>query len=195
LRALAAVAILCAAPVARADESPPPVMHHEKSRVVFLGLRYDLGHADAFGIGILHAHEEGTSSGGLGFFGYFGYGLDLRLVSADRSAVDAWLTSAVARLSGMGDAGGSAAEVAVGVGHGADGWQGAAHAGFFIEFYYLGIGYTYQFPLGPFTRPDWLSSHQFSVRIHAPLYRYRRRERDETVRSEARASAPRSGRR
>jgi hypothetical protein len=33
------------------------------------------------------------------------------------------------------------------------------------------LGYAFAFPLGPFERPPWLASHQFSLRITVPFVR------------------------
>lgn len=41
------------------------------------------------------------------------------------------------------------------------------------------LGYAvYQFLVHTTDRPDWLSSHQFSIRVNLPLYEYYRVERD-----------------
>jgi hypothetical protein len=46
---------------------------------------------------------------------------------------------------------------------------GVASAGGFLSLWYADFGYSYQVPLLPFERPVWLSSHQFSLRLHIPV--------------------------
>jgi hypothetical protein len=80
----------------------------------------------------------------------------------------------------LGDAGGFGLELAAGVACGTSTAPfPAAAPGVFVGFYYLELGYSYQFPFPGFARPDWLSSHQFSLRIHIPVHRYAKREWDD----------------
>src|SRR5205823_2932408 len=122
-----------------------------------------------------------------GAMAWFGYGVDVRAVTRDHTALDAVLGYAVARASMLGDAGGAGFEVAAGAGADGDGVHAAGLVGTFFGLYYGEIGYSYQFPLGG-ERPGWLASHQFSIRIHIPLARHDRREWDETPRETPRPS-------
>jgi hypothetical protein len=63
------------------------------------------------------------------------------------------------------------AEVGLGCGLGPEGPQGIAEVGAFVTAYYVDLGYSFTFPLGPFERPSWLASHQFSLRGTIPFLR------------------------
>jgi hypothetical protein len=43
------------------------------------------------------------------------------------------------------------------------------HAGLYLSFIFVDVGYAYQVPLGPFERAEWVASHQFSARVHVPV--------------------------
>jgi hypothetical protein len=161
-----------------------PVTHNTQSSALMIGAHYDQGKASAFGISAVHAWEFGSGRGGLGAMGWAGVGLDGRLVTRGFHDVDGGLGYAVARFSGFSDAGGSGLEFAAGVGGDAHRAFPAAAAGAFMGFYYFEIGYSYQFPIPTFDRPEWLSSHQFSLRVHIPVARYHKRAWDEPVRAQ-----------
>jgi hypothetical protein len=104
--------------------------------------------------------------------------------------VDGGLAYAVGRSSSITEWTGGLGiglELATGVGFGTGTKPfPSAAAGLFLGGYYMELGYSYQFPLPGFARPDWLSSHQFSLRIQIPVHRYAQvdgaRQRDWAVR-------------
>jgi hypothetical protein len=161
-------------------KAPAPLLHHTESLAHVLGPTYDQGRTSAFGASYLHAWEWGNSYGGLGGDFWAGLGIDGRVVTHGFQRVDGGLTYAVARISGVGDAGGFGLELATGLGYGASTAPfPSAAPGVFLGLYYIEFGYSYQFPFPGFARPDWLSSHQFSLRINIPVYRYAKREWNE----------------
>jgi hypothetical protein len=107
--------------------------------------------------------------GGLGAMVVLQYGADVRAVRHE-GAFRAALGFATARLSMLGDAGGFGMEGSLGLdlGHGAPvvGEVGAFFGAFFVE-----LGYAYRFPIAH-ERPDWLSSHQFAVRLQIPVWHH-----------------------
>jgi hypothetical protein len=174
------VSILARGAAAQTPAPSVPHAHHTESRAHFLGLHYDQGKTSAFGASYVHAWESGTSYGGLGGDIWAGLGIDARVVTHGFQSIDGGLTYAVGRISGVGDAGGFGLEVAMGAGFGAGTAPfPSAAPGVFFGLYYVELGYSYQFPLPGFARPDWLSSHQFSLRIHLPVHRYAERAWDD----------------
>ena len=137
-----------------------------------IGLRIDSGKAHSLGAGYIHAHEFGI--------GWVGYGADLAVAGVDFGQVDAVLGYALARLV-IGHAPPGGLEVALGVGNAGGDLQAVGRVGGYISFYYVDFGYSYSFPMGPFESPEWLSSHQFSLRVHLPVHRYARWE--QTIRA------------
>jgi hypothetical protein len=151
-----------------------------ESRVHVLGFQYDQGTASAFGASYVHAWESRTSYGRLGGEFWSGLGIDGRVVTRGFQRVDGGLTYAVGRISGVGDAGGFGLELAAGGGFGTSTAPfPSAAPGVFLGVYWVELGYSYQFPLPGFARPDWLSSHQFSLRINIPFDHYATREWDD----------------
>jgi len=133
--------------------------------------RSDVGSASAYGLG----YAVGRMGSGSGYPDAFYYqnlslALDARAVTRNHSQVDATILSLAARAGASGSMGGFALELLGGVG---EPRQGSARAlmsaGVFWSLYVLEVGYSYQFPLGG-SRPDWMSAHQFSVRINIPIY-------------------------
>jgi len=167
------------APVARPSAPRATRGHHTASRAHFLGLHYDQGTTSAFGVSYVHAWESSYYAG-LGGADWKGLGIDGRLITHGFQRIDGGLTYAVGRISAVGDGGAFGMELAAGVGYGASTAPfPSAAPGVFLALYYFELGYSYQFPLPGFARPDWLSSHQFSLRIHIPLKRYAKREWDD----------------
>jgi hypothetical protein len=78
-------------------------------------------------------------------------------------------------------AGGSGFELGVGLGTDGSVPQALGLVGLFLGAYYFDLGWTYQFPLGPFERPDWLSGHSVGIRLHIPVARPQYREHTEWV--------------
>lgn len=134
-----------------------------------IGLRSNHGRAWDFGVAYLHGHESGSFRGGLGAITVFQYGVDLRAVRHD-GEFRAALGFATGRISLMGDAGGFGIESSLGLdlGHGA---PVVGEVGAFWGLFFLELGYAYRFPIAH-ERPDWMSSHQFAVRIQIPVYRH-----------------------
>ena len=133
--------------------------------------RYDVGSASAYGLGYTFG-RMGTGSGYPDAFNFRSLGLavDARAVTRNHSQMDAAILSLAARAGAGGPMGGLALELLGGVGAPREGSARALmSAGLFWSLYVLEVGYGYQFPLGG-NRPDWMSSHQFSVRINIPLH-------------------------
>lgn len=173
-----------ARPPARAAE---PLLR-ASSDITTVGLRFDAGSAFSYGVGFLLAHEERSSRGGLGGSTWFGGGLDLRALSIEGDTLDAVQVNAVGRVSMLGCSGAgieATLGIATSIGDRANAAQPSTVAvgslGAFMGLHYLLIGYSYQVPLGPFERPDWLASHQFSVRVEIPVARVNEREWQEPV--------------
>ncbi|WP_394835005.1 hypothetical protein LVJ94_51755 [Pendulispora rubella] len=160
---------------AEAPREPPRqegAREDEQKRHV-LGLRVDTGaRGTDYGLGYLHVHESTQSKGGLGMTMWLGYGADVRLLTMSHDRVDGILTYATGRLSTMGDAGGIAFEAALGAGTAHGETRPSAALGVFWSALFVDLGYSYQFPIDGGGRPGWLSSHQFSVRVHVPVRSY-----------------------
>ncbi len=177
--------------VATARDAPSPpgtpglTVEHRTNKAHLLGLRADLGSRTEVGIGYLHAHESDTRHG-LRDAVWLGYGTDLRMV-VNGTGVDAVLGYAVGRVSGFTDAGPCGLELGLGAGSGSGGVHAAGSAGIFVSAYYVEVGYVFQFPMGPFDRPDWLGAHFVGLRAHVPVHRYDRKAWTSPVR---RAAAP-----
>jgi hypothetical protein len=170
-------AVACAARLAAADESDRTYDLHRRTsnKALFAAARYDVGErGSTYGLGVIHAWESGSSINGLGAFLWFGPGLELRVVTADHDAVDGLIVALPLRASGAGDAGGAGLELSGGLNATGD-HLGVLTAGAFFGVYFLDFGYSYQLPVGG-DRPDWLDSHQFSVRLQVPIHRYDRHE-------------------
>ena len=169
--ALAVVAALFVTSTARAEPT-----RHDTATVDFLGLRSDHGgRGSSLGLGYVRAHEEWSGRGGIGPGMWFGYGADLRVLTRRFDAVDGALGFAVGRVSMMGCAGGFGLEIGVGGGDAGRGAQIVMQPGVYWGAYFVELGYSYAAPLAPMVRPDALSSHQFSVRVHIPLNRSNQR--------------------
>ncbi len=159
----------------------PPAAHvhvlkDEQNAAVLVGASYDVGkRGSSYGIELLHGWEHWQGMDGLGGGTLIATGLDARLITRSHDTVDAFALEVPLRLNLMGDAGGAAFEVDLGIGHGEGATHGIGSVGVYWGVYFLDVGYCYQFPLGPFDRPDWMASHQFSIRLQIPVKRYDRR--------------------
>jgi len=141
-----------------------------------IGARLDVGRAWDFGLAYLHTHESLTTRNGLGALFVAQYGVDGRLIR-DEGAFRAGLGLATGRISMVGDAGGFGMEASLGSTFKSDA-PVVAEGGFFFGAYFVELGYAYRFPIGS-GRPEWLSSHQFALRIQVPLYGHHERTRIE----------------
>lgn len=193
-RAFTLACLLCStsAPaqvVATAPDAPPPpaspdLVLHRDADLTTLGLRFDAGSAFSYGVGFLRVHEEALSRrGGLGASFWRGLGLDLRALSVRGDTLDAVQLNAVGRVSFLSCSGAgfeATLGVATAVGDRANAAQPSTVAvgslGAFFGLHYVLVGYSYQVPLAPFERPDWLASHQFSLRVEIPVARATTRE-------------------
>lgn len=140
-----------------------------------IGPRYDVGdRGHALGFGYLYFVPIGPPT--MHQWSFVSVGADTRTFvgSFDRIAGAAF--SGVVRVGGSVaiDHGGApvcyAFEAAPGLLFSPEGSGGAGHVGVYTCVqHYADLGYSYQFPLGESMRPSFLSSHQFSVRVHIPL--------------------------
>jgi len=138
---------------------PPEVA---ESRAVFVGARYEHGAAgETVGANVAYGFESSEASGGLGVFLWHGPGLTFALVASQL------VVGPTYHIDLFGDAGGFAIEAQVAVAPG--GPQLVGQIGAYLGFYFVDVGYAYQLPLGPLDRPEWMSSHQLSVRVQVPL--------------------------
>jgi hypothetical protein len=162
------------------EKPPAGMVRLTRSQMDLLGLRYDVGTASSYGLGYLHAHEFDRRSQGWppSPTWLFAYGVDARLHTADHERVDAVSLTAVGRAQLWGTHGSAALEFAAGVATGPEGTQGLGQAGVYMGLYLVELGYSLQFPLGPSGRPDWMGTHQFSVRLQLPVASYGKRTRD-----------------
>jgi hypothetical protein len=137
-----------------------------------LGASYDVGHASAYGLGYqIGRLHTGDGYPDFSMLTHVGLGLDVAAVTAHHSRLDALTYSLAARAALVGGPGGFALELRGGVADPRAGNSlGFMAAGVFYSFFLFELGYSYQFPLGG-SRPDWLSSHQFSVRLRVPVWR------------------------
>lgn len=158
----------------------PPAVHvetDERSADVLVGATYDVGkRGSSYGIELLHGWEHWQGMDGLGGGTLLSTGLDARLITRSHDDVDAFALEVPLRFDFMADTGGVGFEVDLGVGHGEGATHGVGAVGVYYGVMFFEIGYSYQFPLGPFDRPDWMASHQFSIRLKVPVKRYDRRK-------------------
>lgn len=140
----------------------------------FIGLQFDVGTRYAAGLGYSWAgstrtvRREGPSTAR-----WWAVGPHVRTHTADFETFDAFSLGAHGRLI-LASTGGLGFEAQVNLARTSSRFQGTGHAGVFWPIWHvLEVGYSYQVPLGPFERPEWLSSHQFSVRSNLPLHQWR----------------------
>ncbi len=156
--------------------APPPkevTTTHTERMAHVVGARLDYGRRGLdFGLAYLHTHESITASGGLGGMLVLQYGLDGRLVRHDGDFRGGMLFG-TGRLSFIADTGGLGLEAALGTTFTHDA-KVVAEGGVFWGAYFFEVGYTYQFPIGG-ERPEWLSSHQLSFRVHVPVAHHHER--------------------
>jgi len=161
------VALTLVASTARAEDT-----RHDTADVDFLGLRSDHGgRGSSLGVGYVRAHEEWTGRGGIGVGMWLGAGADVRVLTKRFDAIDGALGFAVARVSMLGCAGGFDLELGIGGGDAGRVAQMIVQPGVSWGMFFFELGYSYAAPIAPMVRPDALSSHQFSVRIHIPVNR------------------------
>jgi hypothetical protein len=132
-----------------------------------LGLVLDTGQGPlSWGGRYLHQYRYHSGCGGLGAITWAGFGAEVRA-----QETSAMVTQAVARFGLWGDAMATGFELAAGAGTTFARTIATGSAGLFLDFYYFGIGGTYQFPIG-YARPTWLGAVEFALRIHVPIFRY-----------------------
>jgi len=151
----------------------PRCFEEERVWIHSASARYDVGSASAYGLGYMFGRAV-IHSGYPDLFsiGHLGLALDARAVTRNHSRLDAAVFSLAARAAASVSFGGLAFELLAGVADPRQGrGQGLMSAGIFWSFVtILEAGYSYQFPLGG-DRPDWMSSHQLSLRINVPVHR------------------------
>lgn len=176
LSAPAAAQVVASTP--SAPPQRPELTTHRLADVTTFGLRFDVGSAYAYGVGMLRVRERGEFRRGLGGSVWWGGGVDLRALSVEGDTLDAVQVSAVGRMSFLGCSGAgieATLGVATGLGDRANAHDPAVvltgSLGAFMGIHWFLVGYSYQVPIAPFERPDWLASHQFSVRLEVPVHR------------------------
>jgi hypothetical protein len=123
---------------------------------------FDGGKSYAFGVRYLHDHLYG-SSGIL----WGGYGVEARFTTQHFERLDAVAGLAVLH-AGMGLEQGFSVEVGLGPG-GLDAVRPVGVAGVYLSFYYIDLGFTFQFVIAPTPELDGLTGPNFGVRINLPL--------------------------
>ncbi|MFU8805589.1 MAG: hypothetical protein ACNA8W_17380 [Bradymonadaceae bacterium] len=144
-----------------AEETEVPWTFKKPTKTHFLGLRGDFGTTKQWGLGYVYAQEWGLRHHTL----WHGYGADLRFITGNEGDVGI-LVYGVHRMSlGFG----FGTEIASGIGWQGDDLRWAGSLGLYGSAHYVEFGYTFQFPLNVFDRPDWLGGHFFSIRVHIPI--------------------------
>ena len=148
-----------------APKASPPAPNETETlrRTHTIGPRYDGYKSHAVGVGYLYL---------VGFpprepF-FWGVGGDARAFVADFDRLAGSAVSGLVRGT-IGHAPPMTFEFAAGGLFSSEQIGGVGHVGVFFSFFYGDLGYSYQFPLGPWSRPAWLASHQLSLRAHIPL--------------------------
>jgi hypothetical protein len=157
------------APAATASPSSPRPVQCDSGEnwEHVLGLVLDAGQGPlSLGGRYLNQYRTHSGCGGLGFVTWLGAGAEVRA-----EETSAMVTQAVARLGGAGDAMAFGFELAGGAGTDFARTIATGSAALLFDFYYFGIGGSYQFPIG-FTRPAWLGAIEVAVRIQVPIFRY-----------------------
>jgi hypothetical protein len=144
--------------------SPSPAPAASEYRTHTIGPRYDYG-SKSHGAGVGYLYLVGFPPQQPFFWGIGG---DARIFVEKGGAVVAGSASGVARVT-AGHAPPMTLEISAGGLFSSEHAGGVASAGGFLSLFYADFGYSYQFPFLPFERPSWLSSHQFSLRLHIPL--------------------------
>jgi hypothetical protein len=161
------------APVrARADRPDRYCVRETRTWSHALDASYDVGRASAYGLGYQIGRLH-TASGYPDFsvLTHVGLGFDVVAMTRDHSQLDALAYTLAARTAVVANPSGFGLELRGGVADPRAGSTlGFMSAGVFFSLFILELGYSYQFPLAE-SRPDWLSSHQFSLRIHVPVWR------------------------
>jgi hypothetical protein len=123
---------------------------------------FDVGATYSFGARYLHDHLYG----GEGVF-WGGYGVEGRLVSEQFKRVD--VAAALAVLHG-GFGVETAFSVEIGLGPGSNSAvRPIGVAGGYFSFYYLDLGYTYQFVISPTPDLEAVAGSHFGIRINIPV--------------------------
>jgi hypothetical protein len=161
-----AVAVLSFCASARADGPASEDEGIVPRRAHAVLARYDVGSAaQTFGVGYARTGLVGDAPA------WWALGVTTGVTYAhEASAFQAGQLMALAR-GAIGHSPPFGAELGLGAGIGPDGVQGIGQAGAYLSVYFVDLGYAFAFPLGPFKRPPWLASHQFSLRITVPFVR------------------------
>lgn len=140
----------------------------EHERQHMLGAVLDAGQGPAsYGARYLESYRSSSGCGGLGFTGWYALGGEVRGEGTSAAAAQV-----VGRFGGIGDTMGFGIELAAGGGTTFARTIATGQFAVLLDFYYLGFGISYAFPIG-FDRPAWLaSSVEFALRIHVPLFTY-----------------------
>gem|GEM_PF-4622391 len=180
-----AVAVVALPPVSPPGRDAATTVAVQETRIrEALSIGVDTGRSGGQGIlapavSLLRLHErsegiarrglDGKLRGGLGATVWLGYGGEFRLLAPQEGPVGGQV-SGKAKVSVLGDAGGTSFEATVG---GARLPGGALRAtgslGAALSFLYADIGYAYQIPLDGGPRPFGLAAHQFTLRITLPV--------------------------
>ena len=161
LLTLPLVAVLLIAEPARAFERPNEDQHA-------VGPRYDVGgRGSAVGAGYMYfrgiAGNSSLVAAGTDVKAYVG--------SFERLHGGSFIGVGRITMGGGGHGGCRCSTVELGFGPLVTprGTKGVGHLGVYISvFTFVDLGYSYQFPIAT-EQPSWLSSHQFSARIHVPI--------------------------
>jgi hypothetical protein len=159
---------------ASAQTEPGTHVHEEFSeKVHILGLRFDWGSSDSYGVFYSHEWLRGSSTDGLGPVSHLGVGFAISMATHSYGAVDAVMLGPLLRSGIAGDAMAVTLEFHPGLALADDGARGFSTVALMLGYQYFGIGYAYGFPMFPFgDRPEWLSGSRFALRGGVPLHAY-----------------------
>lgn len=143
------------------DPQPQRQQPHTSLMLSFQ-LRYDLGVASSYGIAVRMGERARDDRIDL----QLGYsaGLSQRLFTRSHGRVDGLSTSLQGELFLGSRAAGPGLEAELGWAYGSGRSLGIASVGALIRYEWLKVGYSFLFPLFS-KRPQWLASHQLSVRL------------------------------
>lgn len=154
-------------------EAPPTVVaetrnewaihvHESSGAAHVVSAVFDGGATYSFAARYLHDHLYGGSG-----LLWGGYGLEARFISDDMKRLDAVGGLAVLH-GGAGFEQGFSAEIGLGPG-GRDAVRAIGVAGVYYSFYYVDLGFTYQFVVSPTRELEPLAGAHFGIRINVPF--------------------------
>ena len=144
-----------------------------------LGLTYEVWRNHSLGLRYMHTIEWGNRNNHHAFLGWASYGLRPRVILG-RSRGNAGGADLIWSAALFGHTGGAALELGFGILRGEGQTIGVGSGGVFWSMLVFDVGYVAQIATSK-PRPEWLSPHQFAVRINVPFLESHRREQTSTA--------------